>query len=108
MLDPNWSRSTPICWSRVTKRLQSGVCWRPCFGKKRCRPCLKPPPARIHGQIRVRVGAGIAHAAPKDHGGVVQQGAAADVIHRAEPFQKVIQLCHQRGLDEMGRNRGQS
>gem|GEM_PF-4392160 len=64
-------------------------------------PMLEAAAGEYHGQVRVRVGAGIAHTAAKDHGGVVQQGTPADVLHGGEPLEKVIQLRHQRGLDEV-------
>ena len=62
---------------------------------------LESPTREHHGQVRVGVGAGIAHAAAEDHGGIVQQGTATDVFHGGEPLQEVIQLRHQCGLDDV-------
>ena len=62
---------------------------------------LEAPAREHHGQVRVGMCAGIAHAAAEDHGGVVQQRAPTDVLHGGEPLQEVIQLRHQRRLDDV-------
>ena len=53
------------------------------------------------GEVRVGVGAGVAHAAAEDHRGIVEQRAAPDILHGRKLFEEAVELSHQRGFDDV-------
>ena len=55
---------------------------------------LEAPASEQDWQVGVGVGAGVAHAAAEDYGGVVQNRATTGVFHLGKPLEKVVQLSH--------------
>jgi hypothetical protein len=60
--------------------------------KEQMPPVLETSSCEDNRQVRVRMRAGVPHAASENYGGVIQQRAATDVLHRGESFEEVIQL----------------
>ena len=64
-------------------------------------PVLEASACEDDGEVGVGVGAGVAHAAAEDYGGIVQQGGAPDVLHGRKFFEEAIELGHQGRFDDV-------